>query len=65
MERDPRLDPRVGDVLRCYPGPRIVVEGTRLLRVRWTCCDFPGVQSVTRATWRDWAKDKQVIHRAE
>lgn len=53
MFRDPRTDPRPGDVLRV--GPRITVLKVGLLKVAWQSDDSPGIQRCTRGAWRRWA----------
>jgi hypothetical protein len=66
-ERDPRVDPRPGDILKFkrnlrrvtyFPDPAYVDP-----TVRWTdgIFDF----HVQIGTWRSWAKDAQVIERGE
>lgn len=63
-ERDPRVDPRPGDVL-VYDGgsvPKITVIGVDSTAVSWSslgipdaCCDIE--------SWRRWARNTTVITR--
>jgi len=63
--RDPRRDPKPGDVLRV--GPKITVVSVPLLvgRMSWRSSDCPGVRRSTRTDWREWAKNAEVIHAAD
>lgn len=61
--RDPRTDPRPGDVLRV--GPQITVLKSGLLKVAWQSSDSPGIQRCSRSVWRSWAKTAMIINRSE
>jgi hypothetical protein len=75
-ERDPRIDPRPGDVLRLDWGKR--GTKTRTVRTRGPLAGWPdgvtGTEVIrtpqpfgcyTMAGWRRWAKNAEVIHKAE
>jgi hypothetical protein len=65
MERDPRVTPEIGDVLRyAGGGPAIQVIGRDATAVSWTserapdsCCDI--------GSWQRWAKSATVVRRAD
>ena len=61
--RDPRTDPRPGDVLHKWGHAREIVirRGRHALRVH----DFIGVRPVKLRTFLKWARNAEVIHRAE
>lgn len=65
-ERDPRVDPQIGDVLRKYYTTRTITR--RAVDMVW-CRDLTGNVKKDLRPWVDqfqrWAKDAEVIHRAE
>ena len=61
MNRNPRMDPRTGDVLRKAGRTRKVVNVVGL-DIYW-CRDKPGSkpQCAWISTWREWARMAEVV----
>lgn len=67
-ERDPRVSPQRGDVLRKGNGPEITVLWVRGLlgTVRWQTADMPvRFQTCSGVEWRKWAANATVVRRGE
>jgi len=63
-ERDPRVDPRPGDVLRV--GPPVIITGTDMMCVRWKSPDLRSpVFRCRQSAFRQWASSAQVIRKGE
>jgi hypothetical protein len=64
MTRDPRIDPRAGDVVSSVGLPCTVTAATRM-SVEYETPDYPVARQVSRGAWRRWAAEAKVIKRAE
>lgn len=63
QKRDPRLDPKPGDVLRHALCKRVTV--VELCDQRMAYEVWENAFDTTLGQWRQWAKDAEVIHAAE
>lgn len=62
--RDPRTDPKPGDVVRNGLTRDVSFSGART--VAWRYLENPGfVSTSTHKTWRKWAKNAEVLHHAD
>ncbi len=67
-ERDPRVDPKVGDVLLYGPQwqiERAVVRVVTRILVYYGLRDDTPDFKCTHDQWREWMRSAEVIHRAE
>ena len=63
-ERDPRKDPKPGDVLRNgFKTLHVLFSDSRM--VRYKLGALKPVLHADSEGWREWAKDAEVIHRAD
>ena len=64
MSRDPRHDPKPGDVLR-KPGMQFLVSKVTATRINFYCCCCQASDYFSASSWREWAKDAEVLHASE
>ena len=62
-ERDPRVDPKVGEQLKVPQVDYRTVVGVDNGRIKWKSPWNESTCSLT--TWRKWARNAEVIHAAE
>ncbi len=63
MTRDPRVEPRKGDMLRCADGSTVTVEGLSVrVGVRTNRGDYVGSSSMSPSAFREMFAADQVIH---
>lgn len=66
MKRDPRVDPRPGDVL--IYGPQWQRERLDVIRLHREDVEYKvggGLTYCNIVQWRDWMRDSEVIHAAD
>lgn len=62
LPRDPRFDPRPGDIVELYNGARGVVLKRILFLVYVEFSHGYGRQWLLIPRWREWSKNASVVH---